>query len=312
VIDPRRSQWNDARARELAELYRRALQGAHKGNAEAIAILQGISKGMRRNWDVPAPFDDATIELHRPTNGALAVGMALVDQAFEPLRAAVRALEARKSSPTFSVNGQEFTISEPTSPAGHHVTWMAPLALHVCPDLVRAVGDVRIAIFDPSRGAPLKMERKRFARERTKLIEIEHELWQLAYEAGALSDRIPYAFRLTLLVWTWIPEVHDAPGAHTLCIRCGDLLFRKRLLATANLPRCTQCMKETPAQREWPAHAMAPHAQGTWLLRCQYPECEMVFEGPRHRKLCDEHTSSRLAPRRRHNTRVRASSRRRN
>lgn len=123
-------------------------------------------------------------------------------------------------------------------------------------------------------------------------------LWRWAWEYGAASDVIPYVNRPLLFVAAWHPAAHEPPGAWTLCLRCGDLLHRRKR-TFSKLPRCAACMKETPSQRTWPAHALAPHGRSTWALRCQYPDCEMVFEGPRHRRLCDEHTSSRLPPSRR-------------
>jgi hypothetical protein len=155
---------------------------------------------------------------------------------------------------------------------------------------------------------PLEVERAYYGRERTKLIKLEHWLWEQIGLHGALQNRIPYAFRQLLLVAAWHPAAHEPPtGAWTLCLRCGDLLHRKRRTFTT-LPRCPRCMKATTAQREWPPHALAPHGPGTWLLRCQSPDCDQAFEGLRHRKLCPQHTSSRLAPATRRSQRMRAAS----
>src|SRR5207302_9822901 len=120
-----------------------------------------------------------------------------------------------------------------------------------------------------------------YASAQTALIEVEHWLWRQAWEHGAYSDLIPYPNRGLLLIVAWHPEAHKPPGAHTICIRCGELLFRQTR-NSRQFPRCAACMKETPAQRSWPDHAVTPFGRATWLLGCQYPECDAVFEGPRH------------------------------
>jgi hypothetical protein len=298
VIDPRRKRQNEERARQLIALHNTAFSGAQRGEKQAVETLGAIYRGRRRNWGVPAPFDDATLTSLLPPNTAVAVGGVLVEQAIEPLRDAIEDHIVTHGPVLATVNEHIYTFAEPVPYEPNPRTWMAPLTSHVSPTLVRAVLDLHTVVFDPGRNAPLAIERAHYARERTKLIEVEHQLWELAAEYGAFSDRIPYAYRLLLLVAAWLPEAHRPPGAHTICLRCGDLLFRKRCLFKT-LPNCPACMKETSAQREWPPHAMAPHARGTWLLRCQYPGCEMVVEGPRHRKLCDDHTSSKLPPKQR-------------
>ena len=175
---------------------------------------------------------------------------------------------------------------------------VAPLTWHVSLELLITLGELTILTNDPSAGAPLAIERARYASEQTELLRVEHSLWRLASEFGGPSDRIPYFYRVILLRLAWDPVAHEADtGAWTLCVRCAELLHRKRSFKT--LPRCPDCMKETGRQRRWPQHAVAPHRRGAWLLRCQYHDCETVYEGPRHRKYCEIHTSSRLAPGRR-------------
>jgi hypothetical protein len=153
-------------------------------------------------------------------------------------------------------------------------------------------------VHEPFPDQLLAIERGHYARERTKLLQIEQELWQRAAEFGGPSDRLPYASRYSLTLLTWHPSAYKPPGAHAICIRCGQLLHRKRP-SVQPLARCPACMKETEEQRRWPDHAITPHARGTWFLRCQYPDCRTVFEGRRHRKLCDEHVSSKMPPKRR-------------
>jgi hypothetical protein len=37
----------------------------------------------------------------------------------------------------------------------------------------------------------------------------------------------------------------------------------------------------------WPHHAICPVERGTWLLRCQTPDCTKWYVGPPHRLCCD-------------------------
>jgi hypothetical protein len=295
MIDPRRKRQNAERARKLAYTFETALRGSDRGYTAAREVLKALRQGRRRNWEIPSLFDDDALARLALPKSALRVGEVLVQQALEPLRVAVEARLARNESVLAVVNGRACTLHKPTPYDSSIKTFFAPLTAHVSPELLGEIARLDMLIFDPTPNAPLAIERPDYARERTKLIEIEDALWKLSAEYGAPSDRIPYVYRIFTLIGAWLPEAHKPPGANTICLRCGELLFRKRS-SFKTLPRCPACMKETPAQRAWPPHAMAPHGPGTWLLRCQYPGCEMVFEGPRHRKLCDDHVSSKMPP----------------
>jgi hypothetical protein len=301
VIDPRRKEQNNEHARRLIAFHRNVVKRARRGEKLAREAWRALSEAeMRAYPSPPAPFDDETFEANKPPNKALRVAAVLVEQAIEPLQRGLNAIAAdlEGSSLGVTVNERSYGFAVPTRYDSSFETWSAPLTCHVSLDIVRAISDLRVVIFDPTPNKPLAIERARYARERTKLIEIEDWLWGLAAQYGAFCDRVPYAYRLLLLIATWLPEAHEPPGANTICIRCGELFFR-RGRTSATLPRCPDCMKETRTQRQWPPHAMAPHAPGTWLLRCQYAACDSVFEGPRHRKLCQEHTSAKLPPKRR-------------
>jgi hypothetical protein len=280
-------------------LHREALAGAKDGDQQARELLRGIEAGIERNWGVPPLFDVETPSDLLPPQSSVIIASALVEQALGPLANGIRAHVAAHGPLVIdTLEGHEYVAREVSAYDRRLEALMFPLTVHVCLDFVRAISDLRVTVFDPGKDAPLAVERGHYARERTKLIRAEHRLWELAGSYGALSDRIPYATRVLLLIVSWIPEAHEPPGAYTLCLRCGGLLFRRRR-TFSTLPRCATCMKETPSQREWPPHAMAPDDVGTWLLRCQYPDCDLIFNGPRHRKLCPEHTSARLPPRRR-------------
>jgi hypothetical protein len=108
---------------------------------------------------------------------------------------------------------------------------------------------------------PLGQVRADISARLTRLIAIEHWLWQLAAAYGGPADRIPYAFRLRALAWFWTPDAH-APGldANAVCIRCGEIVpptttGRPRRKAP---PLCAHCAKERPAARTWLERAVAP------------------------------------------------------
>jgi hypothetical protein len=86
---------------------------------------------------------------------------------------------------------------------------LAPLASHVCPDVVEYVSDLTLLMLDPTENKPLAIERAHYARERTKLIQFECFLWDLAERFGGPTDRIPYAHRLLLYLFAWHPDAHE-------------------------------------------------------------------------------------------------------
>jgi hypothetical protein len=131
----------------------------------------------------------------------------------------------------------------------------------------------------------------------TNLLVFETVLWGLVVAYGGEIDRLPYFFRRRALRLFWTPGVHT-PGAvaFALCIRCGTLIppaTTGRPRASLQ-PRCAGCAKEPPPARTWPAHAIAPHAGGTWFLHCQIEGCDQWFLGRRNRLRCDDHDSSRV------------------
>jgi hypothetical protein len=147
---------------------------------------------------------------------------------------------------------------------------------------------------------PLQQLRQDFSARLTRLIAVEHRLWQLAGAHGGPSDRIPYAFRFRTLERFWTPSAH-APGldACTLCLRCGDLISpsatgRPR---RALPPLCAHCAKEPRATRQWPDHAVAPDGPGRWWLTCC--ACRNLFVAQRQARRCPECRLSAISPGRR-------------
>jgi hypothetical protein len=294
MIDPRRKQQNDQRAAKLLEFQRELSLRGGDDLETWIEALGPLIAGMAKNWEVPNALQTDFVA----SREAFAVAGVLVESSLGPLRDAIVDDIATDGPLEFTFNGRAYELGGPRPHSRHPGALFAPLTSHVCSDLVRAVSELHVVVFDPGENKPLGVEQAHYARERTKLIWIEDWLWNRAAEFGGLTDRIPYASRLLLLAMAWHPIAHKPPGAWTLCVRCGVLLHRKRSMFHS-LPRCSACMKETTKQRKWPAHASAPHGRATWLLNCQYPGCEMVYEGTRHRKYCPDHTSSRLTPSRR-------------
>jgi hypothetical protein len=297
MIDPGRKRQNDQRAAALVDLQRQLI--AEAANASSFQAMSEkvapLAAAMARH--VPLPQREM-LSAPIPTDGAFALGSDIIRRSLIPLRDAIRAT----SEPlVYAVNGQEYKLEEPREFQGIALLPMnplPPLTAQVCLELAKTILELATIVHDPVAYSPLAIERGHYARERTKLLEIEHRLWQLTARSGGPSDRLPYANRFILTTLTWHPDAYRPPGAWTLCIRCGELLHRKRP-SLQPLARCAACMKETEKQRRWPEHAIAPHARGTWFLRCQHPDCEAIFEGPRHRKLCDIHTSSKLPPKQR-------------
>jgi hypothetical protein len=142
-------------------------------------------------------------------------------------------------------------------------------------------------------------ERAQLLATLSELVLEETQLW--------LPHRIPYAFRRRMLEWLHEPESHEHRLAYTVCIRCGyawqSTGDRRHRQANSEgeisftPPRCAHCTKETPAQRDWPADAIAPAGRGKWWLRCD--RGDSVFEGQRNAKHCPRHRTAATTPRRR-------------
>jgi hypothetical protein len=312
VIDPRRKQQNADRAQQLIALQGDALKLALSSpNQEAPQylkarqVLRGLERGMDRNWGPERSESDKRDKAfldHLPPSSPKAIEAFLFKDALDRLRDALGS--TTKPLLLATIDGRDHFAAEPApfdpsiEPGAWEPVTRELLTERLCADLVRAVADLHLVLFDPQESKPLAIDRAYYARERTKLIDVEARLWQMAAELGAPGDRIPYTSRIYLLAITRIPDIDKPPDAYSLCLRCGLVIFQKRRRSDTP-PRCNACMKETPAQREWPLHAVEPYRRGIWLLHCQYPDCDMVFEGPRHRKLCPNHTSSRLPPKQR-------------
>jgi hypothetical protein len=292
VIDPGRKHQNDAHAQAILRLHARATDAVGRGDERGWRVLAELTRRQIENWEVPEAFAAASHDDLLPPPSSRQIGQLLVEQAFEPLRAVIQTWKAAGRPLAVTMNDSDYRLEVPSVYNPRKI--IAPLTAHAAAALVEDVLALHHLMHDPDPRRLLEAERAYYARERTKLIELEHRLWQQIALHGGLQERIPYAFRQLLFLAAWHPAAHEPPnGAWTLCLRCGEVLHRKRR-AFSTLPRCPRCMKETRAQREWPAHAFAPHGPGTWALRCQYPECAQAFEGPRHRKLCPQHTTSAL------------------
>jgi hypothetical protein len=289
MIDPRRQRHNDEVAGRLLALQAEMTDRLWEGDPDARRLIDLIHQGSVR-WRSPLLNDGFLAPKE-----AFEFAESLREMSIDPLREGIR-----QRSPRFTLSESEYETRAPLPSLGPTLlSIIAPLTWHVCIELLIAAGQLTILINDPSAGEPLAVERARYASERTELLSVEHTLWRLAATHGGPSKVIPYPYRLVLMALAWDPVAHQAPsGAWTLCVRCGELLHRRRRSVTS-LPHCPPCMKETPAQRTWPDHALVPHSRGTWVLRCRYPNCETLFIGPRHRKLCDDHTSASLTPARR-------------
>jgi len=294
VIDPRRKAANDERLTKLIPLYRVLLRRGFDGDERQFEDYRSYRTTVERLWPVPPALETLASEAALLKGDPWGLTRALIDRAVEPLRDGLASLP---EGLRIEMNGREYHISEPRSARHNLATITAPLTFRTSRALLRDSGDLGVAVNDPGANTPLAIERADYARERTTVIELEHSLWQIARAFGAASN-VPYPTRVLLLLFNWHPEAHKPPGAHTMCIRCGTLIYR----ATRNfiqIPRCKACMKETSKQRAWPSHAVMPAGRGTWWLRCRYPACEQVLEGPRHTRLCPLHTSAKLPPSRR-------------
>jgi hypothetical protein len=125
------------------------------------------------------------------------------------------------------------------------------------------------------------------ARNSAKLILQEQLLWHIAADHGGPCSRIPYATTFHALEWFWEPSVHQAGDLQIPCLRCGELTQPKR--RPKDFPQCQHCTKNSNLRKTWPAHAIAPAERGTWLLRCQAPDCNGPgwYLGPPQRLRCD-------------------------
>jgi hypothetical protein len=292
VIDPRRKQQNNERAADLLEFMRK-INRLDTDTEEWKRLSAELSTLVAKNWSLPAHWRELA-QLPLPES-ALRVAERFAECTIEPLRQAIKAGVTADEPEMFTIDGTVHVLHEPDDfTTDRVVDLVAPLTAHVCPDLAHDVIQLHNLVFDPTKNKPLGIERAYYARERAKLIWVENWLWQSAWAYGGATDRIPYANRFALLFLVWLPVAHQPPGSWTVCIRCGALLHRKR--ESPSVPRCRPCMKETPKQREWPSHAVAPLDRGNWLLNCQFPGCGTPFAGPRHRKYCPEHVTATLPP----------------
>jgi hypothetical protein len=277
----------EIRAKRFQALCDLVDQGFALNDADAVDSFIGLSEALG-GWLVAPPFEAQEYDELLPEWCSRGITELLIRDAIEPLRAAIEAHQRQSGGPMLvEMHGKEYELCSPGSFSRRPAWSGAPLTAHSSRELV---------VDTLLKGASQKdWDEEGWSRERSRLIEVESRLWQVAAEHGSAIDRIPYGCRKLLLIALWDPWDHEPPGSWTLCIRCGEPLFRNKRTARSDvLPRCGPCMKETPAQRAWPDDAIAPHDRGTWILRCQYPTCRKTFIGRRHRKMCDEHTTSTL------------------
>jgi hypothetical protein len=123
-----------------------------------------------------------------------------------------------------------------------------------------------------------------FARLAAKLIIWEQLLWHIAADHGGPRSRIPYATTFDALEWFWQPSVHKHGDVQIPCLRCGRLIQPQRM--PKDFPQCEHCNKNSNLRKPWPAHAIAPAERGTWLLRCQKPDCTGWYHSRPHRLRC--------------------------
>lgn len=163
-----------------------------------------------------------------------------------------------------------------------------PLTLTFCPELATAIQyQVRTQASPPFR--PMQQQ---FAVQLARGLRTEDDLW-----IKARQHRMPYPFAY----WTMqdMRKTDAKPGDVSMCLRCGCLLSATRKRATP-ARRCAACAKEpATVQAEWPSHAVMPHTQGTWWLRCQAADCTSLFIGRRHAKRCDAHRAEHVTRSRR-------------
>jgi hypothetical protein len=282
----------EIRAGRLEALRNLHAEGVRLNDADAVDRFVELSENLG-GWSAAPPFETEEWDELLPERSARRITELLIRDAIEPLRAGLEEHRLQTGSQLcVAIHRKEYELRSPAS-FSRRMAWPgAPLTAHSCRELV-----VNILMKGNSID---EWAEEGWRRERSRLIDIESRLWQLAAKHGSAVDRIPYGCRKLLLIAVWNPSDHEPPGSWALCIRCGEPLFRKKTAARSDtLPRCAPCMKETPAQRGWPDHALTPHGRGTWILWCQYPSCKTLFFGPRHRKLCDQHTTSKLPASRR-------------
>jgi hypothetical protein len=164
---------------------------------------------------------------------------------------------------------------------------LVPLLTGWCP---------HIAVRLPYQLVAHEMRQFRFVREYlaaqlSQALVVEDDLW--VNHAG--QERIPYPF--TYWALQHLRKRRAKPGNASLCVRCGRLLYTRTRARPAW--RCPPCARELPPARSWPAHAVMPHTQGQWWLRCQAVGCTALFRGSRQAVLCHAHRSANVTPGRR-------------
>lgn len=170
-----------------------------------------------------------------------------------------------------------------------------PMTLHCTRHVQPAVPILMAVAHGPDFGRPSRGDALRIL---GAMIKYEAMLWQVAGNNGGPVGVIPWACRVALLEAFWKPESHERQVSTTVCPRCGEA-FDRRYRATSP-PLCRACAKESPAQRRWPDHAIAPASRGRWYLRCQAPNgCSAIIDGRRPARFCDRHALRKVSPRRR-------------
>jgi hypothetical protein len=243
-----------------------------------------------------APNGPNAVDAPAPSQDAIDLAYWLAGLSLAPLRDAIEA----KGGRGFGLGRQWWLDAPATDLLPAQTVYGVPLLAACSPESVPAEHNALsfaacwLAVRALPRFAQVRLD---FEARLTRLLAVEHALWQLAAAHGGPSDRIPYALRFRALGWFWAPEAHNpALDGCALCLRCGELIppavtGRPR---RASPPRCTHCAKDPPSARTWPDHAIAPDGHGTWWLHCQAGSCDGFFVGGRNQFFCEEHDSSRL------------------
>jgi hypothetical protein len=123
-------------------------------------------------------------------------------------------------------------------------------------------------------------------------------LWSLAGD-GDWEGVVPYAVRYEAARYLWSPRI----AGWAFCLRCGEPIHYRRAARSAlgaevrSAPVCAACIRG--GSLDWPAHAIAPEARGTWWLRCLAAGCTNAFIGRAQARRCSVcRTSSRAVSKR--------------
>ncbi len=290
--------------RELAELAREIderIESAPAKLARAVNLGQPAIEPPNP-IDSPPPVDDA---LRQASELTTRVGL----PGFEQFAGRFSTALHLRPGTALEAGLRTWPVVLPAEFDRHAATIGLPLLAAFSPDALDQVLRWRVlAQYRPRIGSH---NVNRYRRLVTEAIGVEHALWQIAAsETGNDGLTLPYAYRFFALGWLWHPDAHDGGFAYALCIRCGALLYRNRRPAAHRRqaaarrklrppPLCDHCADESPNARVWPSAAVAPAGPGSWWIKCQHPDCPLIFEATRRSKYCHPHRASRLSASRR-------------